>query len=261
MALPPDDPPPGVPEWCVTYGDMMSLLLTFFIMLVSMAEMKNEGKLRRMMDSMQERFGPTDGNYGVPGPVFSDSSSNPQASSTGDSSEGGTHRSGIESEGLAGPSRTVERIGEGTQITLGGPATFERFRAVLNDTAKRDLEVIAQVVGPRPNRIVVRGHATREPLPTDGEFRDATELSFARALAGAEYLVHLGIDRKRITVVAAGDSEPRVISRDPAGQAQNRRIDVFVVDEYTTPPPSAAKSDGSFKQAYRKRTEHSTTTR
>ncbi|MBL4886213.1 MAG: flagellar motor protein MotB, partial [Planctomycetaceae bacterium] len=33
-----DDEPPGVPEWVVTYGDMMSLLLTFFIMLVSLSE-------------------------------------------------------------------------------------------------------------------------------------------------------------------------------------------------------------------------------
>ncbi|MCA9240906.1 MAG: flagellar motor protein MotB, partial [Planctomycetales bacterium] len=31
-----EEPPPGIPEWVVTFGDMMSLLLTFFIMLVSM---------------------------------------------------------------------------------------------------------------------------------------------------------------------------------------------------------------------------------
>ena len=33
-----EDPPAGVPEWLVTFGDMMSLLLTFFIMLVSLSE-------------------------------------------------------------------------------------------------------------------------------------------------------------------------------------------------------------------------------
>ena len=38
----PEDEAPGVPEWVVTYGDMMSLLLTFFIMLVSMSELKEE---------------------------------------------------------------------------------------------------------------------------------------------------------------------------------------------------------------------------
>ncbi len=55
MALPEDDPPPGVPEWVVTYGDMMSLLLTFFIMLVSMAEMKQDGKVRAALNALEQR--------------------------------------------------------------------------------------------------------------------------------------------------------------------------------------------------------------
>lgn len=260
MALPPDDPPPGVPEWVVTYGDMMSLLLTFFIMLVSMSEIKSEGKLRRMMDSLKQRFGPSEGFYGTPGPVFSDSSDNQFASSSGISSEGGVKRTGMESGGLAGPSRTVQRIGTGTQITLGGLAAFGRFDSELTNTAKEDLEVIAKVIGPRPNKIVVRGHATREPLPPGGKYRDAVDLSFARALAGAEYLIGLGIDRKRISVTAAGDAEPRVISRDPEGQSQNRRIDVFVIDEYTS-PGSSAKSDGRTPHALRTRSAEPTAIR
>ena len=48
-----EDAPPGVPEWVVTYGDMMSLLLTFFIMLVSMSELKDEGKNRAALNSMK----------------------------------------------------------------------------------------------------------------------------------------------------------------------------------------------------------------
>lgn len=245
MALPPDDPPPGVPEWVVTYGDMMSLLLTFFIMLVSMAEVKQEGKLRMMLDALEERFGPTEGQYGVPGQVFSNSSMNPQVASRGNRNEGGTERAGIESKGLAGPSRTVQRIGQGTQITLGGPAQFARFSAELTETAKQDLEMIASVVGPRPNRIVIRGHASREPLPADCPFKDPVELSFRRALAGAEYLIQCGISRDRIAVTAAGNSEPRTISRDPENQGQNRRIDVFVIDEYTTPSEAASPPTNS----------------
>ena len=39
-----DDGGGGIPEWVVTFGDMMSLLLTFFIMLVSLSEIKEEQK-------------------------------------------------------------------------------------------------------------------------------------------------------------------------------------------------------------------------
>ena len=47
----------GVPEWVVTFGDMMSLLLTFFIMLVSMSEIKEEKRYQAMVESLRKRFG------------------------------------------------------------------------------------------------------------------------------------------------------------------------------------------------------------
>ena len=46
--------PPGVPEWVVTYGDMMSLLLTFFIMLVLLSEVVAEKKYRAILEAIQE---------------------------------------------------------------------------------------------------------------------------------------------------------------------------------------------------------------
>jgi len=54
-----DDEPEeiGIPEWVVTFGDMMSLLLTFFIMLVSLSEIKEEEQYQAMTDSIQESFG------------------------------------------------------------------------------------------------------------------------------------------------------------------------------------------------------------
>jgi chemotaxis protein MotB len=47
----------GIPEWVVTFGDMMSLLLTFFIMLVSLSEIKEEETYQALVDSMQQQFG------------------------------------------------------------------------------------------------------------------------------------------------------------------------------------------------------------
>jgi hypothetical protein len=46
----------GVPEWVVTFGDMMSLLLTFFIMLVSFSELKSEEKYQALMDALQRQY-------------------------------------------------------------------------------------------------------------------------------------------------------------------------------------------------------------
>ncbi len=57
MARKPKKPEDGAPAWVVTYGDMMSLLLTFFIILVSMSELKQDHKFQRVMKSVRQAFG------------------------------------------------------------------------------------------------------------------------------------------------------------------------------------------------------------
>lgn len=234
MALPPDDPPPGVPEWVVTYGDMMSLLLTFFIMLVSMAEMKQEGKMKTMLNSLKEQFGPLDGKYGTPGDGLPTTGAMEFSGSKSDSSEGGVKKGGQISRGLAGPSRSVKRLANGTVITLGGPATFPLSSDVVTETARTDLNQLAEMLKGRLNQIVISGHASREPLPPDSPFADPFSLSFARARNCAELLIAGGIAPSRIQLVAVGDSEPKIVSRHPEAQLQNDRVDVFVVDSYTS---------------------------
>lgn len=251
-----EDSPPGVPEWVVTYGDMMSLLLTFFIMLVSMSELKEDpGDVRTMLDSIQQVFGPTKGLTGVSGNSLQSNSAYGERRSNGSRSEGGTERASRDSGGPGGAHRTVERINHGTVVTLGGPARFERFDATLSDALRADLDAIAGVLATRPNRIMIRGHATREPLPADRtlEFdgfkvRDRWDLSYARARAVAEYLAGRGIDRRRLLVSAGGGAEPHPAGRHESEQRFNRRVDVFILDSYISPPDDrflASPGDGA----------------
>ena len=178
-----EDAPPGVPEWVVTYGDMMSLLLTFFIMLVSMSELKDDqGSMRAMLDAITERFGATDGIRAVPGKSLQESGSAPELTSKGNRSEGGTESGGQDSAGRAGPNQTVESISHGTILTMGGAnMQFKRFEADLTDELKQGLDIVASSLASKSNRIVVRGHATSEPLPPESRYRDSMDLSFARA--------------------------------------------------------------------------------
>tara|TARA_R110002095_G_scaffold193237_3_gene171390 strand:- start:2002 stop:2730 length:729 start_codon:yes stop_codon:yes gene_type:complete len=237
MAMPQDDPPPGVPEWVVTYGDMMSLLLTFFIMLVSMSEIRNdEGSVRAMLDSIRERFGTHQGDAAVPGKSLESSSNQSKSASKGSSSDGGTKTGKEKSIGGGGPNKTVERINSGTEVTLGGAAAFGRFSAELTPEIKQKLNIIVEILLPTPNRLIVRGHASPEPLPKDSEFRDSQELSFYRAKNVAEYLESKGIEPERLIVSSVGDAEPRAITRNSAEQYLNRRVDVFLIDAYIVSP-------------------------
>ena len=103
MSQPEEDSAPGVPEWVVTYGDMMSLLLTFFIMLVSMSKLKDDGRVQAMLDSIREAFGPTSGSSGVLGNSLQKNSSNTKPSSRSSHMVGGTERVATESKGSIGP--------------------------------------------------------------------------------------------------------------------------------------------------------------
>ena len=235
-----DDGPPGVPEWVVTYGDMMSLLLTFFIMLVSMSERKEAGRVRSMLDSLEQAFGSDDvTNAGVPGRSMQTTSSMQVKSSTGLKSEGGVKKSSRDDPGVRGASGSVQRLRKGQRVTIGGPSLFQRFEATPSGDLAGVLDVLADVLASSQRQIAVRGHCSPEPLPRGPDaaaFATHDELAFARAVIVAEGLEARGVAPHRLVISTAGSREPRLRTRNPDEQRLNDRVDVFLVDNYSTDP-------------------------
>ncbi len=242
-----EDPAPGVPEWVVTYGDMMSLLLTFFIMLVSMSELKEEGELRAALDAVRESFGAEMGDMGVPGPSSQSTSLLDKLQSASSRSDGGVKRASRSSAGRSGAHAPVKRINHGSTITLGGASRFKRDSIELSQKIKENIKILADVVKTYPNKIAIRGHSSPESVSPDclfskewkqkrGSLPDQLDISFARAEAVANYLVLQGINEKRLVISAAGDNEPLNRSRDPNAQLKNHRVDLFLIDSYIPLP-------------------------
>jgi chemotaxis protein MotB len=231
-----EDAPPGVPEWVVTYGDMMSLLLTFFIMLVSMSELKDEGKNRAALNSYKEVFGPMDGTSGVPGRTFNSRSDYEHMSSKSENKKTGLEKGSIDSAGGGGPEQSVETVNHGEIVTVGGSLEFDQFSTELGDDSVSNLNRILEAIKRVPNRVIVRGHSFAEPVRRKPQFRDQHDLSFARASSVAKYLIENDINPSRILVSAAGDAEPRIVTRNIEDRRHNRRVDVFTIDSYLAPP-------------------------
>ncbi len=237
---------PGVPEWVVTYGDMMSLLLTFFIMLVSMSELKGDGSIRAMLDAINEAFGPTMGSYGAPGDSMQKTSAYPKPNSGGSGMKGGKKKANLEdAKGRGGPNSSANRINHGRKVTLGGPAAFGDNGWELSETLKKDLDQLIEILKPKKKKIMVRGHSSSRPYPAGLKLnypyfpiKNRWDLSFARALEVSDYLVETGgIAKERVVVSAVGDTEPHTIYRDPESgennlKGINRRVDVFLIDSY-----------------------------
>ncbi|MBW3543314.1 MAG: OmpA family protein [Planctomycetes bacterium] len=239
-----NDAPAGVPEWVVTYGDMMSLLLTFFIMLVSLSQMKqDDGKMRAALDAIRQAFGASVGESGSPGRSLQSNSAFDKLNSRGQRSDSAVEQGNLTSAGRGGPDRPARRINHGTVISLGGPVMFEAGRPELSKALRSVLDRLAVRLANRPNRIAVRGHTSPAESfaagPAGSAPVDALELSFKRARGVADYLASRGIDRSRLELSAAGAAEPRTRPRDLDSQHENRRVDVFILDTYISRPRAA----------------------
>ena len=148
-----EDPEPGIPEWVVTFGDMMSLLLTFFIMLVSMSEMKQEEKFQAVAESIREQFGhSTSAASLTPGDFRPRNSSNEWNSSMGRAKKKDLNNGGQENKSVTGENEKVQIVRPGEDSSVGGVVFFEEHVTELTERNKRDLQRIddLQRTGQRP---------------------------------------------------------------------------------------------------------------
>ncbi|MHC4976358.1 MAG: OmpA/MotB family protein [Planctomycetota bacterium] len=224
--------PPGVPEWVVTFGDMMSLLLTFFILIVAFSEMKKDQEYQRVVTAVQEAFGYS-GGVGVL-PV-----DDPPLKSMIESLERisreqmkNNQLSQTSSQGVKGRRPQVTRVHEGMMFTIGGALMFEPASAVLLDDAKPELLRVARLLRGRNNKVSIRGHASPKVLPPESRFKDLWDLSYARAKAVKDFLLTEGSMREQVLVLEArADTEPlEPRAYTPAEQAVNRRVEIILTE-------------------------------
>lgn len=228
-----EDPEPGIPEWVVTFGDMMSLLLTFFIMLVSMSEMKEDEKFQAMVESFREQFGhdmsresmvPGDSRArgaALPNPIYS----------MGRSKKKDIKNGGQEVKSVTGDHQRVQIVRPGDDSSIGGVIYFDEDAFELTEDNKRDLQRIIEQVAGKPQKIEIRGHTTRRPVSKNSDFRDEWDLAYARCRKTMNFLIEQGIDRKRIRLGPAGAYEPLYNGVDPDRLQRNSRVQILMWDE------------------------------
>ena len=221
----------GAPAWMVTYGDMMSLLLCFFVILVSMSEIKEEERFQKVRESIKRAFGYQGGAGYISGLTPPNNSFDKQMLhlimhkwqlKIGKSSE----------EGIEGENPSVKNIREGLEYTMGGKVSFEPGKATLLEPAKGQLKTFCEVIRGLNTKMRIKAHTARKP-PTlyQPAYASLDDLSYARGRAVKDYLVSCGVNEARITVEACGDNEP-ILSQayDENARANNRRVSIIVTE-------------------------------
>jgi len=215
----------GAPMWIVTFSDLMSLLLTFFVLLLSFSTITEEDFNQAMM-SLQGAFGvlPRFTHLVHPSPRRA----NPATEET--KRQARRLQRKLQIQGLEKRVKVEYDASGGLKISLPDAVLFGPGSATLNADAYPVLEDVAEVLAEMPHTFIeVHGHTDSSPLTAEGTFRDNYDLSYYRAHAVAERLVVSGgIPREQFELVAAGPSQPTASNETEAGRVANRRVEIYV---------------------------------
>jgi chemotaxis protein MotB len=217
----------GAPEWMVSYADMITILMAFFVVMFSMAGTKDVKKEDPVMSSLRRQFGRF---VGMPTsqyvPVGSALTVKAVALKPSPQKE-------ARNRGLLGDFPRVATIRPGDQATIGGVIYFDAGKTDLNDDQKRQLQTTANDLAGKPQKIEIRGHTlARSPGP-DGKPRDNWDVAYERCHKTMQYLISLGIDPRRIRIGVAAQFEPVYGGRDPTALEKNSRVEVFMLNEFS----------------------------
>lgn len=223
----------GIPEWVVTFGDMMSLLLTFFIMLVSLSEIKEEEKYQAMVESVKRQFGYDTTRFSlIPGTLKARNSSFSKLATMGRARRMDIMKGGDKVKAPVGDYPRVRIIRPGTKTAIGTVIFFDEMGVELSQDNQNVLaEEIVNMRG-KPQKIEIRGHTSRRPLGPDQSPADHWELAYERCRKTMRYLVDdLGVDPRRIRLSVAGPYEPLYEGMDKTKLRENSRVEIFLLDE------------------------------
>ncbi len=234
----------------VTYGDVMGLLLCFFVIIVSMSEVKQNKRFEDVTESIRRALGGKKAGMGFTPGKFDPKNTVASALPNLIMRKWQLQLGKSAEEGIEGENPSVRNVREGLEFTFGGQLTFEPGRAKLLEAGKKQLETFSELLQGMNTKIKIQGHAATKPASMYAPFRSLDELSYARAMAVKEFLVEKGIRKERITVEACGDNEPiHAQAYDEQARAMNRRVSIIVteslVEDYAG-QPQADTGDASY---------------
>ena len=220
----------GIPEWVVTFGDMMSLLMTFFVLLFSMSEIKQEESLA-LMESLRKQFGHDASIVSpIPGRAPPLNSGMRTLAAMGRARRADTMNGGDKVRAPVGENPRVWALRPPNDSTMGGALYFAEGSAQLRDEQEPTLRQTVAVIGGKPQKIVIGGHTSTGPLPDNSPFRSHWDLAYARCLNVMNRLIEMGIDPKRMQIAVVADNEPVHLGPDPVLRKKNDRVEVLMLD-------------------------------
>jgi len=257
----------GAPGWMVTYSDMVTLILVFFILLFSMSQI-DQIKFESVTRSFQDRaildfldsivpsedisgsqgFPNEDGMDALGGEVGEDGEEDEEKDVDEDRlmdhlaelerrADALTQlmdsvESFLEEEQL-GDVITANRTEEGVILVLQDSILFDDAEAEILESGEPFLNEVGSLLEDIPNLVRVEGHTDSRPINTY-RYPSNWELSGARASSVIRYLMdNFDIDEDRLALAGYGEMRPAAPNDTAENMAKNRRVEIVILDTAT----------------------------
>ncbi|KPV44401.1 flagellar motor protein MotB [Alicyclobacillus ferrooxydans] len=245
-------------RWLITYSDLITLLLIFFVILFSMSTIDKQ-KFQQLMMTMaksmsvgQSHIVMNQGNTGL----IAQSNQLSQAQKIQEQKDAIDAKqldrlykevqSYIKQNHLQNNmSVTNENIG--VVVTMKDVALFATGSDQLTPQSRHILDGLVPLLLQMTNDIDVAGYTDNVPIHT-AQFASNWELSAMRAINVVHYLISKNIDPSRLAGIGYGAYHPVASNATPLGRQSNRRVNLVVLRKsdanlFNSPAPSTAKQE------------------
>ena len=241
--------PECMPEWLAAFGDLMSLLLCFFVLLLSMSSMDAK-KVSEAIGSLSGAMSVLEGGTKteISKQRIQESTPIDSQDETSDTvnriKQAADDANEMVDKGR-GPAVVVDEAQEGFVIKLPSSLLFKGGSATIeNEDALLFLKRVALIIQEMPNDIhaSIQGHTDNIPPGKNSPFKDNWELSSARAIAVLQELILDGVAPQRMDAAGFAQYAPIASNATKAGREKNRRVEIHFYGTKT-------KKEGQVKKS------------
>lgn len=241
------EPPENAERWLLTYSDLITLLMAFFIVMYASSS-ADSAKMAKVAEAIKAGISGGSGKTLIANEDAVDIKANASYIQEAQKQQADASTGAVKAEenklqqvkqkidnyakqnGLSGSVNTIIQE-KGLVISIVDTMMFDTAKADVKPDAQTRLVGIANILKTVNNLIVVEGHTDSRPLTNAPEFENSNDvLSAIRAIHVQNILVGAGLSRNQISEQGYGATRPVATNDTEDGMAKNRRVDIVVVN-------------------------------